>query len=143
MVESQATEFDLVVNCTGKPLPKRQHTIPRGLGLSPKWQSPLLHREIVLDWPDFGLPGMPLQFWKDLLRVIKRHRRTLVFCAGGQGRTGTTLSILVMLACRMDGDQAIETVRGVYRRAAVETADQEAYINRLGEQAGYSRGRTR
>lgn len=135
-VEDVACEFDVVINCTGHALEGRKNIVPRGLGLSKRWVNPLSHRQIVLDWPDFGTPGLPLQFWRDLLRVIKRHRRTVLFCMGGHGRTGTAISILTMLAARIPGADAIEHIRLDYCRSAVETKQQVEYVKRLGRLAG-------
>lgn len=136
-VRDRMWEFDLVVNCTGTPeAAKRKNTIPRGLGLSLHYVSPLTDNEIVLDWPDYGIPVMPLQFWRDLLRLIKTRRRTVVFCMGGHGRTGTALSILVALHKRMHGAAAVKWVRKHHCSKAVENAAQKEHVVRMSELAG-------
>lgn len=142
-VADHAWEYDLIVNCTGDPLaPHKNNIIPSGLGISAKrWKNPLAAREIVLAWQDFGTPGLPLEFWKELLAAITRKRRTLLFCQSGHGRTGTALSILTMLAKRIPGKAAVEKVRKEYCPKAVETQAQKEYVVRLGELAGLGKGK--
>lgn len=131
-----AWEYDLLVNCTGKPISSdRTNTIPPGT-IPTKWTHPLYSREIVIDWPDFQPPNLPVEFWKDLFSLIKRKRKTLVFCLGGHGRTGTCISILATLAFRVPGDEAIAILREQFCRNIVETQAQEGYVRRVGELIG-------
>ena len=136
-VISSLWEYDLIINCTGKRLdnPPRNHYFPDFMGMKAQQFHPG-YRELIIDWPDFATPDMPLAFWQQLLRVVQRKRRTLVFCMGGQGRTGTCLGILAMLSQRITGEEAIKLVRATYKVHAVETKEQERQIKRLGELAG-------
>ena len=134
-------EFNLIINCTGTKLPNhRVNLIPPGTGISPCWTSPVRDREMVIDWPDFKTPDMPIQFWQMLLLTVQKKRRVLVFCGAGHGRTGTCLSLLWMIANEIPGTQAINEVRKLYCHEAVETLQQTEYIMRVGELLGYGKG---
>ena len=50
-----------------------------------------------------------------------------VGCLGGSGRTGTVLACMAVLA-GVPPPEAVPWVRETYRREAVETADQEAWV---------------
>jgi len=65
----------------------------------------------------------------------KRHavsagERVEVGCAGGLGRTGTVLACMASLGGVPPGE-AVAWVRANYRPAAVETAEQEAFVRRF------------
>lgn len=53
-------------------------------------------------------------------------------CMGGTGRTGTALALLVASHPDMDGPTAVEYVRAVYKRGAVETAAQHRQVEAWG-----------
>ena len=135
-VEDSFWEFDLLVNCTRKREGGMKNTIPSGLGINSKYVDPLKDRELVLDWPDMRHPNLPARFWVELYGAIRRHRRTLVFCMGGHGRTGTALSILRMIDKQVQGRSAVKWIRGNYCEKAVEVPSQMGYVERVGEVLG-------
>ena len=103
-----------------------------GLYLDPRWQPPWTHAH--LDWPDFGVPDDADHVVATLGTVLQRARageRVEVGCLGGHGRTGTALACLAVLSGHPSAD-AVAWVRDHYCAAAVETAEQEAFVARLG-----------
>ncbi len=111
-------------------------TTPEGFTCAehiPVYEPPLL---IELDFPDFGIPALPASFWYALVEDIKTHNLThiSVQCAGGHGRTGVQLCILLCLldpaysakhATAMD---VLRDVRATYCDHAVETYEQIEYV---------------
>ena len=108
----------------------------------PVYEPPLL---IELDFPDFGIPALPASFWYALVEDIKTHNLThiSVQCAGGHGRTGVQLCILLCLldpaysakhATAMD---VLRDVRATYCDHAVETYEQIEYVaDVIGKEVG-------
>ena len=96
-------------------------------------KAPLL---ISLDWPDFGIPYVPKEFWYALVNDIKTHgiKRLSTQCAGGHGRTGVQLSILAYLMMPEmrklwpDANALIKWVREKHCTHAVEAKSQQEYI---------------
>jgi hypothetical protein len=80
-------------------------------------------------WPDMGLPLRPraLSAALEEIRARAPHERVEVACAGGQGRTGTTLALLAVLD-GVPAGEAVAYVRRHYRGTAVETPWQRWYI---------------
>ena len=101
-----------------------------------RWKHPLAAKEIIIDWKDYGLPHMGPEFWTELLKAIQRQPRTLMFCVGSHGRTGTAASILTGLSKGITGKKAIRWVRLHHCEKSVETAEQRYYVNRVIELAG-------
>lgn len=104
-----------------------EHTLPRP-GTPPL--------RIDFDWPDFSVPRVSAQFWYALVDDIRTHGITRVStqCAGGHGRTGVQLAILIYL---MDPDgrdrfpdaaALIKFVRDIHCVHAVEAKSQQTYI---------------
>ncbi len=86
----------------------------------------------VLDWPDFGLPKNKAEFTQSVLDAWTRSltERVEVACAGGLGRTGTTLACIAIL----DGiapERAVQFVRENYHPKAVETPWQKSFVRRF------------
>jgi hypothetical protein len=84
----------------------------------------------VIAWPDFGLPVQPEVAAGQITAAFRRARRgelVEVGCLGGSGRTGTVLACMAVLA-GVPPAEAVPWVREAYRREAVETADQEAWV---------------
>ncbi len=80
-------------------------------------------------WPDYGLPLRPsrLRAALDELRDRGRTERVEVACAGGRGRTGTTLACLAVLD-GVAGRDAVAYVRRHYHPHAVETPWQRLFV---------------
>jgi hypothetical protein len=83
-----------------------------------------------LDWPDFRLPRDRAAA---IVAITALHKRALagerveVACAGGLGRTGTTLACLAVLA-GVPATGAVDWVRAHYERRAVETPSQRRWV---------------
>ena len=125
------TEVTAVSFDASDPYTRRQPP-DYGLYLDPRWQPPWAHDH--LDWPDFGVPGDTTRTTTALRALLARARggqRVEIGCLGGHGRTGTALACLAVLAGHAPG-HAVSWVRTNYCPAAVETAEQEAFV------AGYS-----
>ena len=80
-------------------------------------------------WPDYGLPLRPSQLRAALedLRRRGRTERVEVACAGGRGRTGTTLACLAVLE-GVPAPEAVTYVREHYDAHAVETPWQRLFV---------------
>jgi hypothetical protein len=99
-----------------------------GLYLDAHWE-PTWPAEMVA-WPDFGLPDEPEVAARQIAAAFRRAQDgelVEVGCLGGSGRTGTVLACMAVLA-GVPPDEAVAWVRGAYRTQAVETAEQEAWV---------------
>jgi hypothetical protein len=99
-----------------------------GLYLDPAWE-PDWPSELV-DWPDFGLPADPDLASKQIARALERARAGAsveIGCLGGRGRTGTVLACFAVL-CGLAPPDAIKWVRTSYDPAAIETEQQERWV---------------
>jgi hypothetical protein len=84
----------------------------------------------VIAWPDFGLPDEPEVAAQQISDAFERARAgelVEVGCLGGSGRTGTVLACMAVLA-GVPTAEAVAWVRAAYRPQAVETAEQEAWV---------------
>jgi ADP-ribosyl-[dinitrogen reductase] hydrolase len=98
-------------------------------------------RELGLDWhhlpiTDVSIPGRPFEAgWKKsgpvLLERLRRGERIAVHCRGGLGRSGLVAAKL-LTELGVPPRDAINRVRAV-RRGAIETAEQEAYVMKVGK----------
>ncbi|GBD19820.1 hypothetical protein HRbin28_00254 [bacterium HR28] len=82
-----------------------------------------------LDWEDRRVPPVGLAFWEKLWELLPEGV-TVFACCGGHGRTGTALAAM-LIARGMDPEEAIEYVRRMHCRLAIETPGQEAYLRSL------------
>ncbi len=84
-------------------------------------------------WRDFALPADPVDLRAALEVAWERaaHERVEVACRGRTGRTGTALACLAILD-GLPSDEAVSFVRAQYRRRAVETPGQRAFVRRFG-----------
>jgi hypothetical protein len=85
---------------------------------------------VLIDWQDFGLPHDPVSAAATIRDAYARARageRVEVGCAGGLGRTGTVLACMAVLA-GVPVDDAVGWVRRNYDVRAVETREQEAWV---------------
>jgi hypothetical protein len=99
-----------------------------GLYLDERW-APTWPADVIA-WPDFGLPAEPEVAAGEITDAFRRARRgelVEVGCLGGSGRTGTVLACMAVLA-GVPPAEAVSWVRAAYRREAVETAEQEAWV---------------
>lgn len=88
---------------------------------------------IIVNIPNGEIPRLSLEFWKDLVDVIRAQKQdTLIACIGGHGRTGTCLSILAFLMGIKEAQiNPIEFIRKSYCKKAVENRKQFKYIQEL------------
>jgi protein-tyrosine phosphatase len=85
---------------------------------------------VVYPWPDLGAPRDPRRFHRALrwlLGQASEGRRVEIGCAGGHGRTGTTLAGLLVLQ-GLSPRSAIRRVRRAYCEEAIESREQEALV---------------
>jgi hypothetical protein len=80
-------------------------------------------------WPDMWLPRRPAQLRAALEEARRRAptERVELACAGGRGRTGTSLACLAVLE-GMPGREAVAYVRRHYHPRAVETPWQRIFV---------------
>ena len=106
-----------------------------GLYLDGHW-TPTWPAELVA-WPDFGVPEDPEAAARQIEDAFGRAQRgelVEIGCLGGSGRTGTVLACMAILAGVAPGE-AVEWVREAYRPQAVETPEQEAWVEWFGRWA--------
>jgi protein-tyrosine phosphatase len=104
---------------------------------SPGFRPPFVTRRrtqiVIYPWPDLGIPRDPRRFKRALRWVLEqasRGRRVEVGCAGGHGRTGTTLAGLLVLQ-GLNSREAVRRVRRSYCDEAIESREQASMIRRL------------
>lgn len=83
--------------------------------------------------PDYGIPkpsvGNVIHVAREGIRLADAGQRVEVGCIGGHGRTGLMLAIMTVLTMeKPNGKEAVELVRSKYCRCAVESEDQEWYV---------------
>jgi hypothetical protein len=107
-----------------------------GLYMDERWQ-PMWPAEMI-EWPDLGVPSAPAEAAAQIQNAFARARsgeRVEVGCLGGQGRTGTVLACMAVLA-GVAAPEAVAWVRTNYSPTAVETPEQEAWVFWFAAQAG-------
>jgi hypothetical protein len=100
-----------------------------GVYLDSVWSPPWPHMH--LQWPDFGLPADETMFHQQCVDVLRRCRlneRVEIGCVGGHGRTGTMLAVLAVMT-GVPSSEAVAWVRQVYCASAVETDEQQQFVN--------------
>jgi hypothetical protein len=98
-----------------------------GLYFDARWEPPWPHDH--LDWPDFGVPDARVlaDALAALLVRAEAGERVEIGCYAGHGRTGTALACLAVHK-GVPASEAVEWVRASYCAAAVETAEQCAFV---------------
>ena len=84
-------------------------------------------------WPDFWVPtdfDAAVSAITDAFQRAKEGERVEVACGGGNGRTGTVLATMAVLA-GVEPTQAVAWVRANYRSRAVETPWQKRWVLRF------------
>jgi hypothetical protein len=84
----------------------------------------------VLEWENNGVPQDPPAAAEMIREAFRRARaggRVEIGCIAGLGRTGTALACMAILA-GVPPDGAVDWVRSHYDPAAVETPEQEAWV---------------
>jgi len=102
-------------------------------GFRPPFAQRPSRRIVVYPWPDLGVPRDPRRFKQALrwlLEQASEGRRVEIGCAGGHGRTGSTLAGLLVLQ-GLSPQEAIRRVRRTYCVEAIESAEQSAMIRQL------------
>lgn len=123
--EARNVKPDLYISLNGEII--RPLVRDLGIGLDFKVEEP---RGLVIDWPDFGVPGLPRAFWEALARRLQEEEGKLfIGCSGGNGRTGTALAILAYFWGLTN--TPIAWVREAYSRLAVETNAQARYVQEI------------
>jgi Swiss Army Knife protein, DSP-PTPase phosphatase domain len=100
-----------------------------GLYMDPRWE-PTWPAEVI-DWPDYGLPPDSARAATQIRAAFSRAKSgesVEIGCLGGLGRMGTVLACMAVLA-GVDARDAVGWVRENYRPTAVETLDQERWID--------------
>lgn len=83
-----------------------------------------------IDWPDFRTPRDRAAAKAQIIAAFERARageRVEVACGGGNGRTGTVIACMAVLAGHPAAD-AVPWTRSHYRRHAVETPWQKRWV---------------
>ena len=104
--------------------PERAYGLYLDEGWEPTWPADLIA------WPDFGLPTEPEVAAGQITDAFGRAQRgelVEVGCLGGSGRTGTVLACMAVIAGVQPAEE-VPWVRAAYRPEAVETAEQEAWV---------------
>ena len=112
---------------TGEPTPDF------GLYLDPQWTP--TWPNVMLDWPDFGVPQDQATADEQIREAFARARagqRVEIACVGGHGRTGTVLACMAILV-GVPAAEAVTWVRAAYCPRAVQEPAQQYWIDRYSE----------
>lgn len=128
--ERGAQEFEdgLILNLSGKPRFHASFNIPEL-----KAHYDINYDEIMVPWPDFGIPAVKNSFWQAIHSYVlkKKYKNVCIHCVGGHGRTGTALSALLIVNKQMTVTDAITRVRTQHCNDAVESDAQIRYLQQL------------
>ncbi|HUG15378.1 MAG TPA: protein-tyrosine phosphatase family protein [Thermomicrobiales bacterium] len=111
-----------------------------GLYCDPRW-APIWPSDLI-DWPDFGVPADAECAAEQIVAAYERARsgqHVEIGCIGGLGRTGTVLACMAILA-GSEPANAVAWVRETYDARAVETPEQERWVEWFGGRRGSGRG---
>jgi protein-tyrosine phosphatase len=110
---------------------QRDYGLYMDLRWNPTWSAD------VIDWDDFGVPRDSEVAARQISSAFERAQagqRVEIGCAGGLGRTGTVLACMAILS-GVPEEEVVEWVRANYRVEAIETAEQEAWIQWFADRA--------
>lgn len=99
-------------------------------GLKIPWATKYITKQVVLEWPDFGLPDddMPMvAIIQWMLAEMTAGKKFETGCLGGHGRTGTMLALL-LVAQGLTPGKAIQRVRKDHCSKGVENKKQAEYV---------------
>jgi hypothetical protein len=99
-------------------------------GLYADWGWKPYWRAEHIDWPDFGIPFDDTIALDQILVAVERVQNgddVEIGCIGGHGRTGTIIAAMRVILGE-DADTAIKTVRKEYCSHAIETSEQEWWV---------------
>jgi protein-tyrosine phosphatase len=89
----------------------------------------------IIDWPDFGLPPDGARAAAQIRGAFSRAKGgegVEIGCLGGLGRTGTVLACMAVLG-GVEPLDAVAWVRENYRSGAIETPEQESWVDWFAE----------
>lgn len=88
--------------------------------------------DIVIDWPDYGVPNFTRAWWDYLINLLEGiNGHVQVGCLGGHGRTGTFAAILAGIQGWHGSEDVVAWLRKQYCVNAVESYEQIAYIEEI------------
>lgn len=82
--------------------------------------------ELFIYWPDYGTPNLTATFWQEIWESHKEFTYVIATCDGGHGRSGTAI---MCLSAAANYPLTLARFRKEYCENAVETSEQEFYIN--------------
>jgi hypothetical protein len=98
-------------------------------------------RILQIDWDDRQAPPLQPEFWPELANTLVGD--TLCACVGGHGRSGTSLTALMMcLNPEYSARDAIVHLRAVHCPRAIESNAQHAYLDKVAEVLGRTQNAT-
>ncbi len=99
-----------------------QHEIVAG-------NSPVHYRLKIVDFEIPGIYETAITLAMIIFQSKIMKRKVYVGCMGGIGRTGMIMALLVRVAYRSNGKDAISFVRGRFNEHAVETPEQKKFVS--------------
>jgi hypothetical protein len=145
--QDYAHTVDFIVDCADNI---RAHTNPLSLVLcDPSFLTKLSDHilqpapTLKIKWPDRGVPALTFAFWPalyDSLPDAEGKNKTMVACIGGHGRTGTALACLYLAhqKGKATAKQAISFIREHHCSKAIESIDQEDYIEYVADSLSHA-----
>ena len=103
-----------------------KYGVPTLLNRFEEMEMEIMHSPIV----DYGLPTHEQMktILKWLYKKVKSKENILIHCVGGYGRSGTVMAVYAKIYLGMSATDAIQYVRSIRGNEAVETAEQEKFV---------------
>lgn len=121
---------DLLIDC-GVEVSNQPFVKVCPAGFEDLKQYGMIPNVLRLDWADRTAPPVGWEFWRRLRDKFEEGWAVVACCMGGHGRTGTCLAAL-LIEDGFSADDAIDHVRTVHCKEAIETESQELYLSWLG-----------